>query len=175
MQSQVGPEQTDITPRASVRLHYLDSLRVLAVFVVFLFHSSRPFTTVDWLVTNAEQSIVAMVFFLTFLAPWGMPFFFLLAGAGTWFALQRRSPRQFATERTKRLFVPYLIGCALFTPLQGYFDWLFSVREDGFAGSFLDFLVFDRWSGWNPTLSDWLGYHLWFLAFLFAFSLLALP
>src|SRR5512136_2940033 len=132
MQAEAAASKTDGVSGASVRLHYLDTLRVLAVFVVFLFHSSRPFTTVDWLVTNAQQSIVAMVVFLTFLAPWGMPFFFLLAGAGTWFALQRRSARQFAGERLRRLLVPFLVGCALFTPLQGYFDWQFSVRVDGF-------------------------------------------
>jgi glucan biosynthesis protein C len=175
MQSQIVPGQTDRASRASMRLHYLDTLRVLAVFMVFLFHSSRAFTTVDWLVMNAEKSTVATAFFLAFLAPWGMPFFFLLAGAGTWFALQRRSARQFAAERFKRLLVPYLVGCALFTPLQAYFDWQFSMREDGFTGSYLQFLMVDRWSGWNPTISDWLGYHLWFLAFLFAFSLVALP
>jgi glucan biosynthesis protein C len=175
MQSQLVLGQTTNTPRASVRLHYLDSLRVLAVFVVFLFHSSRPFTTVDFLVTNEEMSIVAMVVFLAFLAPWGMPFFFLLAGAGTWLALQRRNARQFAAERFSRLLVPYLVGSALLTPLQGYFDWQFSVLVDDFAGSYLQFFVVDRWPGWNPTISDWLGYHLWFLAFLFAFSVLALP
>ena len=175
MESEKAVVQTYSGSQGAARVYYLDSLRVLAVFVVFLFHSSRPFTTVDWLVTNAQQSIIAMVFFLTFLAPWGMPFFFLLAGAGTWFALQRRSPRQFVAERTKRLFVPYLIGCALFTPFQGYFDWLFSVREGTFEGSYLNFLFVDRWQGWNPTLSDYLGYHLWFLVFLFSFSLLSLP
>ena len=175
MQRESTQGQTDSTSRPAVRLHYLDSLRVLAVFVVFLFHSSRPFTTVDFMVTNAEMSVVAMVVFLAFLAPWGMPFFFLLAGAGTWLALQRRSSRQFAAERFSRLLVPYLVGSALLTPLQGYFDWQFSVQVEGFTGSYLQFLVVDRWPGWNPALSDWLGYHLWFLAFLFAFSLLALP
>jgi len=175
MQSQIALGQTTSIPPAPARLHYLDTLRVLAVFVVFLFHSSRPFTTVDFMVTNEEMSIVAMVVFLAFLAPWGMPFFFLLAGAGTWLALQRRSARQFAAERFSRLLVPYLVGSVLLTPLQGYFDWQFSVQADGFAGSYLRFLFVDRWPGWNPTLSDWLGYHLWFLAFLFAFSVLALP
>jgi len=78
-------------PEASVRLHYLDSLRVLAVFMVFLFHCSRPFTLGGAEIVNAETSLVATLFFTAFLAPWGMPFFFLLAGAGVWFALQRRT------------------------------------------------------------------------------------
>jgi hypothetical protein len=124
---------------------------------------------------NAESSVAATVFFVLLLAPWGMPFFFLLAGAGTWYGLQRRSAREFSGERFRRLLVPYLVGCALFTPLQAYFEWQFETRTDGFTGSYTEFLIFDRWRGWNPTFFDWLGYHLWFLGFLFAFSLIALP
>jgi surface polysaccharide O-acyltransferase-like enzyme len=35
--------------------------------------------------------------------------------------------------------------------------------------------MLDRWAGPNPTVFDRLGYHLWFLAFLFCVSLIALP
>ena len=91
MQSQVALGQTDSTPRAAVRLHYLDTLRVVAVLVVFLYHSTMPFTLGQADIVNDERSLVATVLFVAFLAPWGMPFFFLLAGAGTWFALQRRA------------------------------------------------------------------------------------
>jgi uncharacterized membrane protein len=93
MQSQVGLGQPDIATRASVRLHYLDALRVLAVLMVFLYHSAMPFTLGQAVIVNAQTSLVATLFFVAFLAPWGMPFFFQLAGAGTWFALQRRTAR----------------------------------------------------------------------------------
>ena len=176
MQSQVVLRQTDITPRASVRLHYLDALRVLAVFMVFLFHAATPFTIVDWQVNNAQTSMAATVFFMLFLAPWGMPFFFLLAGATAWFALQRRTARQFAGERVRRLLVPFLVGSALITPLQAYIEWMFrsGIARD-YAGSYPQFLFIERFGDWNPTMFGWLGYHLWFLGFLFTFSLIALP
>jgi len=175
MQGQVVSGQTGSTSRGPVRLHYLDSLRVLAVFMVFVFHAAKPFTAGDWHVMNAQASTAATVFFMAFLAPWGMPFFFLLAGAGTWFALQRRTARQFVGERFRRLLVPFLVGSALLTPLQAYFEWKFATRVEGFVGSYLQFLIVERWGGWNPSLIDWLGYHLWFLGDLFAFSLIALP
>jgi len=175
MQSQVVVGQTDNTARASVRLHYLDVLRVLAVFVVFLYHCSMPFTLGQADIVNNETSLVATVFFVAFLAPWGMPFFFLLAGAGTWFALQRRTARQFAGERFRRLLVPFLVGCALFTPLLTYIEWVFRLGVGSYEGSYVPFFFVERFAGWNPTLFGWLGYHLWFLGYLFVDSLLLLP
>jgi glucan biosynthesis protein C len=176
MESQVVRGQTDITSQASVRLHYLDTLRVLAVFMVFLLHAAVPFTMMDWQVNNAETSVAASVFFIAFLAPWGMPFFFLLAGATAWFALRRRTARQFAGERVRRLLIPFLVGSVLITPLQAYIEWMSRTDIKGnYAGSYLQFLFVERFGDWNPTLFGWLGYHLWFLGFLFAFSLIALP
>jgi surface polysaccharide O-acyltransferase-like enzyme len=175
MQGKVVVEQKDNTPGAAVRLHYLDTLRVLAVFVVFLYHSTMPFTLGQADIVNDERSLAATVLFVAFLAPWGMPFFFLLAGAGTWFALQRRTAHQFAGERFRRLFVPFLIGCALFTPLMTYVEWKFRLRVGTYEGSYLPFFLVERFDGWNPTIFGWLGYHLWFLGYLFVDSLLLLP
>jgi len=175
MQSQVVLGQTDSAPRVSARILYLDTLRVLAVFMVFLYHSSMPFTLGQADIVNDETSLVATAFFVAFLAPWGMPFFFLLAGTGTWFALQRRTARQFAGERFRRLFVPFLVGCALFTPLQTYIEWIFRIRVGSYEGSYLQFFFIERFNSWNPTLFGWVGYHLWFLGYLFVDSLLLLP
>ncbi|HSF83202.1 MAG TPA: acyltransferase family protein [Anaerolineales bacterium] len=174
MQSQIAASQVHALPQEVKRVHYLDVLRVLAVLMVFFFHATKAFTAGDFLIKNEQISMIASILFVAFLAPWGMPFFFLLAGAGTWFALQRRSASQFASERFRRLFIPYLIGSALLTPLQAYFDWRFTQQSEGYQGSYLQSML-ERWNGWNPTISDRLGYHLWFLIFLFVFSLVALP
>jgi glucan biosynthesis protein C len=176
MQSENVSTQADSTSRGTVRLHYLDTLRVLAVFMVFLLHAAVPFTMMDWQVNNAETSVAASVFFIAFLAPWGMPFFFLLAGATAWFALRRRTARQFAGERVRRLLIPFLVGSVLITPLLAYIEWMSRTDIKGnYAGSYLQFLFVERFGGWNPLLFGWLGYHLWFLGFLFTFSLIALP
>ena len=44
-------------------------------------------------IKNAQQSIVVTLVFVVFLYPWGTPLFFLLSGAGSWFALRRRRAR----------------------------------------------------------------------------------
>ncbi|MBM4443953.1 MAG: hypothetical protein FJ020_01455 [Chloroflexi bacterium] len=155
------------------RLHYLDWLRVLAILGVFLFHASNVFNDQDFVIKNAEQS-EAITGVQAFFFPWGMPLFFMIAGAGTWFALRRRTSGQYIKERTKRLLVPFLVGSILLSSVQVYCEWRHVVNTGAFTGSLADFIGTLPW-GPNPRIFGVVGYHLWFLGFLFSFSLLALP
>jgi peptidoglycan/LPS O-acetylase OafA/YrhL len=171
------PARTD-TPAGSsgaksIRLYYLDWLRVLAIVGVFFFHAVHPFDAFPWEIKNAEQSALVTLF-IVFLAPWGMPLFFFLSGAGTWFALRRRTPRKYAVERFQRLLIPYIVGCLLFSPIQLYFQWMHQSQTGVFVGSLWEFFL-DRKVELGPHVFGWAGYHLWFLGFLFAYSLIALP
>ncbi|MFC2037251.1 acyltransferase family protein [Chloroflexota bacterium] len=161
----------------SERLYYLDWLRVILILGVLLFHAVHPFDTLlDWHIKNAERSDAATIFLLT-VNPWGMPLFFLVAGAASKFALRRRSNRQYVGERVTRLLIPFIVGSILLSPLQKYLEALHKGR---FQGSFLTFIpemLAESTSGnlLTPLIFSRWGFHLWFLAFLFAFSLLALP
>jgi fucose 4-O-acetylase-like acetyltransferase len=159
--------------RGPARLYYLDWLRVLAILGVFLFHAVHPFDLTTWHIKNAEQS-PAVTFLIAFMYPWGMPFFFLLAGAGSYFALRRRRAGAFARERFQRLLIPFFAGAILLMPLMLYFEWRHKSASGLLAGSYLDF-VLDRKVGFTPIWFGALGYHLWFLGFLFCFSILCLP
>ncbi|MFN2137949.1 MAG: acyltransferase family protein, partial [Candidatus Promineifilaceae bacterium] len=156
-----------------VRLYYLDWLRVIAVFGVFLFHAVHPFDALPWHIKNSEQS-TAVTLFIAFMFPWGMPFFFLLAGAGSWFALRRRSGGEFVRERFNRLLLPFFVGSILLMPVMLYFEWLHKVSYGQLTGTYAHFLL-DRNVGFTPIWFGALGYHLWFLGFLFCFSILGLP
>jgi glucan biosynthesis protein C len=178
MESQVTAGQTSSTPRESARLHYLDWLRVLAILMVFLYHAVKPFDVAGWHIKNAETSTAIMVF-LGFFYPWGMPFFFLIAGTGSWFALRRRTARQFAEERVKRLLIPYIAGCILLWPIMLYIQWLHITQlpigqEGSWQGTFKQFVLLHH-AGFTPKWFGEVGFHLWFLGFLFCFSLLGLP
>jgi peptidoglycan/LPS O-acetylase OafA/YrhL len=106
-----------------------------------------------------------------------MPLFFFVAGAASKFALRRRSSRQYISERVFRLLIPFIVGSIILSPVQAYFE---ALHKGKYQGSFLSFIP--EWPGRTAAASslspvafgDW-GFHLWFLAFLFAFSLLALP
>jgi glucan biosynthesis protein C len=177
----VNPAQTNSPAERSsgksVRLYYLDWLRVILIFGVFLFHAVHPFDALlDWHIKNAERSGAATAFLLL-VNPWGIPLFFLVAGAGSKFALRRRSNRQYISERVSRLLIPFIVGSILLSPIQGYLE---ALHKGTFQGSFLSFIpeLLARTTSGNlltPGVFGRWGYHLWFLAFLFAFSLLALP
>jgi peptidoglycan/LPS O-acetylase OafA/YrhL len=177
MKPTVVETQTDHPRRRTLRLHYLDWLRVILIFGVFLFHAVHPFDALlDWHIKNAEKSGAATAFLLL-INPWGMPLFFLVAGAASKFALRRRTNRQYVNERVARLLIPFIVGSILLSPLQGYLE---ALHKGTYQGSFLSFIpemLAENISGnlFTPAVfGDW-GFHLWFLAFLFLHSLLALP
>jgi glucan biosynthesis protein C len=172
-QSQVVSAQTGSSAQAPVRLYYLDWLRVLATLGVFLFHAINIFGPARFEINNAERSDLIMVI-QAFFFPWGMPLFFLVAGAASWFALRRRSAGEFTRERTFRVLVPFFTGTILLGPIQLYLSWLHRTQTGVFDGTLLDFAKV-RLAYPFPKILGALGYHMWFLGFLFFFSLLALP
>jgi glucan biosynthesis protein C len=173
MQSQVVSLQTNSTVRDAARLYYVDWLRVIATLGVFLFHASNVFNVADFVIKNAETSLVVTIF-QAFFFPWGMPLFFLIAGAGTWFAMRRRSAGQYVRERTSRLLVPFIVGSILFGPIQLFLEWSNKTQRGVRQGPFLEFVKARPWSI-GPRFFGVVGYHMWFLGFLFCFSLLSLP
>jgi hypothetical protein len=118
------------------RLYFLDWLRVLGVIGVFLYHNALPYIPEQWRIVNSTQSTNIYLATLLF-QPLGMPLLFLLAGATTWFALKKRSPKQYVIERFKRLVIPFIIGSIILVPPQRYFT---SVHHGLFHGTFLKFL-----------------------------------
>ena len=177
MQNNVTSQQASSPMQRPVRLHYLDWLRVLAILMVVLFHAVHPFDFGGWHIKNAEQSEIITIL-LILLSLWGMPFFFLVAGAASWFALQRRTPGQYVSERFKRLLVPFIVGTILFRPIVTYLEWMNRVQRGDLAVSFQEFLsmIAHEYAslGFSP---GWFGFgeHLWFLGFLFSFALITLP
>lgn len=163
---------------AKVRLHYLDWLRVLAILMVFLFHAVHPFDFSDWQIKNVEQSEILSIL-LVLLSIWGMPFFFIVAGAASWFALQSRSSSQYVRERVKRLVVPFILGTILFSPIELYLEWANKVQRGLITTSFQEYLVRPLSDsgllGWITPRWFGYGFHLWFLGFLFSFAFITLP
>jgi glucan biosynthesis protein C len=161
------------TVNASVRpqrRHDIDWLRVLATLLLFYFHSAKIFYLWGpWYIQNAQKSR-AVSYVSLFIDHWHMPLFFVLAGAASWFALRKRSGGQYAIERLKRLLVPYIFGLLVIVPPQIYFELRHQRR---YAGSYLEFYphFFDpAYTGGTFDMG-----HLWFILYLFAFSLIGLP
>jgi peptidoglycan/LPS O-acetylase OafA/YrhL len=177
MSTELVPPIPARAEQAPTRLYYLDALRVIAILFVFLYHAVHPFDKFGWHVKNIDQSMTLTII-LVILGMWGMPFFFLIAGSGSWLALRRRTAKAYVAERTRRLFVPYLFFTIISFFITEYYEWGDRVYRGITTDSFLQYLQ----ATWHWFLSwgispIWLaaGGHLWFLGFLYAFSVLALP
>jgi hypothetical protein len=166
------PSSVSDSPR-SVRRHDVDWLRVLVMLVVFTYHCAKIFDLQGWHIKNDLLSMAASAY-VRFADAWQMPMFFLLSGVAAWFALDVRTSGQYVMERIKRLVVPFVFGLFVIIPPQSYFEQL---HFGAFSGPYLEFyphffraIAFElsiRWFG--------VGHNLWFLGYLFVFSMLALP
>jgi glucan biosynthesis protein C len=154
------------------RQYDFDWLRVLAVLLLLYFHTAAVFYQGDlgkFYIQNDRSSQV-MNGFVLFVHQWHMPLFFLISGAGTWFALSYRSAKQYVQERYQRLFIPFVFGTLVLIPPQVY---LHLASCFNYQKSYLQFYP-EFFNGIRPYGNFEWG-HLWFLVYLFTFSVIALP
>ncbi|GAA4449806.1 hypothetical protein GCM10023189_09490 [Nibrella saemangeumensis] len=191
MQTPSNPTPTDVEdlslppaprPLASIRRYDLDWLRIIAILTLLFYHTGMIYVSWGWHIQSAETSQV-FENVMRWLHRWRMPLLFFISGAGTYFALNRRpkgnassSPLpRYAWERTKRLFFPLVFGMFVIVPPQIYFEWLFRGRFTGsYAGfypSVFDFVPYE--DGGTGGAFSW--HHLWFVAYLFLYSLISIP
>ena len=152
------------------RLYYVDAIRTVAIALVLLAHVAEVFNPWDeWHITNPVRSRVAGEI-AVFVAPWVMPIVMLLAGVSAWYSLRRRDNTTYIRERALRLLVPLVVGTLVFVPPQVYLER----RLNGqFTGSFIAFYPHFFQGVYPQGNLSW--HHLWFLAHLFIYSVLALP
>jgi len=152
------------------RHHDLDWLRVLAVLTLIYFHTAVVFVPgAEFHIRNAQGSVPLEIFVL-FMDQWYMPLFFLIAGASSWYALGSRTAGQYAGERFRRLFIPLVFGTLAIVPPQVYYQRL---SEHAFHGSYLAFYP-HFFQGVYPS-GNFTWNQLWFIAYLFVYSMIALP
>ncbi|MFH2130310.1 MAG: acyltransferase family protein [bacterium] len=158
------------------RLYYLDWLRVLAILLVFLVHCSKIFDIHTTVVFNAQRSLV-LTAFREFTLIWIMPFFFLVSGAAIFLSYRFQQTGGFIQSRTRRILVPgLLVGTFVVNPPYVYIEKLFSGKTtSGFFQWYPHFFDGLYVSG-KGNFAPWgMGTHLWYLQYLFIFSLILLP
>jgi len=167
----------------SERWRWLDWLRVLAMGTIFLFHSSRPFAPPPWHVMNSTMDL-GFTLFDAFISGWIMPLFFVISGIAVYSSMRKRSgsASQFLKDRFLRLMIPFLsVGLLIVLSVNAYYDAIF---HGNFTGDFLSFYLgpyFTRFFPFDLNFSSTYfansnqGIYLWYLFWLFVFSLATFP
>jgi glucan biosynthesis protein C len=162
--------------RSVARVYYIDWLRILAVLLLFPFHTLRVFNNEAFYVKAAPASSTAS-WVIDFIGLWHMPLLFFLAGCSTYFALRKRRPGQYAWERVKRLLVPLVFGILILLPPQTWYGGRFN---SAYSASYWHYLSSGDFLKWNiRDGGDYFGGfgigQLWFILWLFFISLILLP
>jgi len=153
------------------RYEFLDWLRVLAILLLLFFHTGMLFVGWGWHITNNE-TIPALQLPMDLAHRLRMPLLFVIAGAGMWFALRRRSGGEFIRERTLRLLVPVVFGMFVIVPPQIYIE---RVAHGDWHGGYFAFLTQRVFQFVPYPAGNFSWHHLWFIVYLFAYVLLLTP
>lgn len=153
--------------KTSSRRYELDWLRIIAITILLFFHVGMVFVSWEFHIKNNETSVL-LEDVMVWLHQWRMPLLLFISGAATCFALGKKSAKEYLAERAKRLLIPLIFGFFVTIPPQIYYEKI------NLYSSFLDFY---------PTVYQFVPYpkgsfswhHLWFIAYLFLYSLISLP
>jgi len=150
----------------------IDSLRVLALALLIVYHVLLIYTGREFWRENSSYHGYWADYLLATITPWRMALVFLIGGVAVRFMFSRPSFSAFLRERAARLLTAFLFAVVVLVPPQrfvqldeipghphtGYFSYLFG--EAPFAVSYLGLHL--------PQFA-----HAWFLPYLFAYSCLA--
>jgi hypothetical protein len=151
------------------RYYEFDWIRVLVFALLIPYHTGMIFVSWGWHIKSQETSELLEVLMLI-TNRWRLPLLFCISGIGSYYALKKITNWQFTKERFKRLFIPLFFGIFVIVPPQIYFERL----QQGANFSYFEFYpsVFEFVSYPKGSFS-W--HHLWFISYLFVFSLISIP
>lgn len=177
------------------RRYDVDWLRIGATLLLFVFHVGMVFNPAPFYHIRNDELSFGWLVACGFIGLWHMPLFFLLAGWSLHGSLRARGAAGVVRERSRRLLVPLLAGCVVFMPVIKYLE-LASGLDLNHAGLRVSpahqagfRLVIPEGLGTAPpftesfaaflptffTLERFTWAHLWFVAYLFTFTLAYLP
>lgn len=154
-----------------MRRYDLDHLRTLVILCLFPIHTFmvwNDFGTRFYVWGGNSRCFSTMIVGLN---PWMMSLLFVIAGMCANYSLAKRSKQAFLKERVHKLFVPLVSGMLLLVPLQTWYArrFFYACTDDLFTHMRYFFTHITDLSGYDGCFTP---AHLWFLLFLFLFSLL---
>ena len=153
------------------RKYFIDNLRILSILMLFPFHASMCFLSggyYGFYVYGGELPALRYIDLAVY--PWWMSLMFALAGASAFYALKKRTAAEYVKERVLRLLAPFVCGLLLWISIQSFIaDVFYNAYQGGFLRHYLVF--FTKWTDLTGYDGGFTPGHLWFILFLFVFSL----
>lgn len=153
------------------RFTSMDALRALAMIWGVFYHalfSFAPMESQNWFAADiAKANWVDSLLFLSHIVR--MPLFFMLAGFFALFLIEKRGGMAYLVNRFKRIFMPFLVCFIVLAPV-----WIFLMilaAKTSTEPTALVQTILSRDRSAPPSLSQLPIGHLWFLNYLFIYSL----
>lgn len=182
--------QAHITPLAvSARRYDLDAIRIGAFALLILYHVGMFYVPWDWHVDSQRpQEWLEPV--MRFTNPWRLTLLFLVSGAATRLLYQSYlkqgagAAERLGGSRLLRLGLPLLFAMLVIVPPQSYYEVVQHVRDNALAADiYHNSLTADFWLRYVTAKGGWCGpdgclitptwNHLWFVAYVLFYGLLA--
>lgn len=156
-----------------MRRYYLDYLRVISIILLFPVHTLMIWNDYGqkFYVWGGNHRMLSSLIIL--INPWFMPILFVIAGMCARYSLEKRTIKQFISERVRKLFVPFISGVILLVPFQTLFARKYFYN---YSGTIFDHIIyffthFTDLSGYDGAFTPG---QLWFILFLFIISLIGI-
>lgn len=139
-----------------MRRYDIDWLRVIAIGLLLIYHVAigfQPWGRMIGFITSSHPWI-GLWTPMAMLNVWRIPLLFFVSGMGVYFAMGQRNWKQLITERTMRIWLPFVFGMFAIVPLHVLVFRYYYTMELRYV--------------YNPG-------HLWFLANIFAYVIVLSP
>ncbi len=164
------------------RRHDIDALRVLAFGLLILYHVGMVYVAEWGFHVKSAHTYEWLQWPMIAINRWRMPLLFVLSGIALGLALTGRDGEPppgwpMARTRSLRLLLPLAFGIVAVVPVQVYCEALANgVIERGFVEFMLRYLQFQPWpeGGWAGAEYGLTWNHLWYLAYLWLYTMLLL-
>ncbi len=153
------------------RLHYMDTLRAVAMFLGLVLHAGVVFA--HWTIDDARQHVessMTLHYVLELIHVFRMELFFLVAGFFSLMLCRSKGTRAYVKNRVQRIVVPFILCVAFLLPwiAADFYLGQIHARED-FLSQYLSFFSDPSYIFTEPgPTGNWL-WHFWFLHLLIYF------
>ncbi len=158
------------------RYYDIDWLRTVIVLSIIPFHATIIFNQYPGAIMFVKDTmqVNSLVFLSSIVDRFHMVTLFLLSGMAIYFSLLKRNRKIFIKERFMKLFIPLLTGSLLLNPVTTYIWSLNQDKKESFLNHYIGFFTRDL-GAFDGLNGGYTPAHLWFVLYLFVFSLLGLP